>query len=95
MNPNKWVTITDHFDSCGAFDLVQRQYFHDIKPAAQYGMHSIRMFCLESTIDWYRDLNEYESLLSSLSLQEEAASAPQIHDMSRSLEDPSTSSEVQ
>ncbi len=36
---NKWVTITDHLDSCGAFDLVQRQYLHDIKPAAHYGMN--------------------------------------------------------
>jgi hypothetical protein len=54
MDPNKWVTITDHLDSCGAFDLVQRQYLHDIKPAAQYGMHPIRMSCLESTTDWYR-----------------------------------------
>jgi hypothetical protein len=35
MDPNKWITITDHLDSCGAFDLVQRQYLHDIKPAAQ------------------------------------------------------------
>ncbi len=38
---------------------------------------------------------EYENLLSSLSLQEEAASAPQAHDMSRGHEDASTSSEVQ
>ncbi len=43
MDPNKWITITDHLDSCGAFDLVQRQYLHDIKQAAQYGMHPIRM----------------------------------------------------
>jgi hypothetical protein len=40
-------------------------------------------------------LNEYESLLSSLSLQEEAVNAPQAHDMSRGLEDASTSSETQ
>ena len=26
----KWVTITDHLDSCGAFDLVQRQYNADV-----------------------------------------------------------------
>jgi hypothetical protein len=58
MDPIKWVTITDHLDSCGAFDLVQRQYFHDIKPAAQYGMHPIRMSCLESTTDWYRDIGK-------------------------------------
>ena len=51
MDPNTWITITDHLDSCGAFDLVQRQYLHDIKPAAQYGMHPIRMACLESTTD--------------------------------------------
>jgi hypothetical protein len=37
----------------------------------------------------------YESLLSSLSLQEEVASAPQTHDMSRGLEDASTASEAQ
>ena len=58
MDPDKWVTITDHLDSCGAFDLVQRQYLHDIKPAAQYGMHPIRMSCLESTTDWYRDVGK-------------------------------------
>ncbi len=52
MNPNKWVTITDHLDSCGAFDLVQRQYLHDIKPVAQYCMHPIRMSCLDSGIGW-------------------------------------------
>jgi hypothetical protein len=57
MDPDKWVTITDH-DSCGAFDLVQRQYLHDIKPAAQYGMHPIRMSCLESTTEWYRDVGK-------------------------------------
>jgi hypothetical protein len=58
LDPNKWVTITDHLDSCGAFDLVQRQYLHDIKPAAHYGMHPIRMSCLESTTDWYRDVGK-------------------------------------
>jgi hypothetical protein len=57
-DPNKWITITDHLDSCGAFDLVQRQYLHDIKLAAQYGMHPIRMACLESTTDWYRDVGK-------------------------------------
>ena len=50
--------ITDHLDSCGAFDLVQRQYLHDIKPAAHYGTHPIRMSCLESTTDWYRDVGK-------------------------------------
>ena len=58
LDPNKWVTITDHLDSCGAFDLVQRQYLHDVKPAAHYGMHPIRMSCLESTTDWYRDVGK-------------------------------------
>jgi hypothetical protein len=58
MNPNEWVTITDHLDSCGAFDLVQRQYLHDIKSAAQYGMHPIRMSCLESNTDWYRNVGK-------------------------------------
>jgi hypothetical protein len=57
MDPNKWTSITDHLDSCGAFDLVQREYLHDIKPAAQYGMHPIRVACLESTTDWYRDVS--------------------------------------
>ncbi len=32
MDPNKWVTITDHLDSCGAFDLVQRQYVWKTNP---------------------------------------------------------------
>ncbi len=58
MDSNKWITITDHLDSCGAFDLVQRQYLHGIKPAAQYGMYPIRMSCLESTTDWYRDVGK-------------------------------------
>jgi hypothetical protein len=57
-DPTKWVTITDHLDRCGAFDLVQRQYLHDIKPAAQYGMRPIRMSCLESITDWYRDVGK-------------------------------------
>jgi hypothetical protein len=47
------------------------------------------------TVTSFRALNEHESLLSSLSLQEETASAPQTHDMSRGLEDASTASEAQ
>jgi hypothetical protein len=47
------------------------------------------------TVTIFMALNEYESLLSSLSLQEEAVSAPQTHDMSRGLEDASTASEAQ
>jgi hypothetical protein len=47
------------------------------------------------TVTSFRALNEHESLLSSLSLQEEVASAPQTHDMSRGLEDASTASEAQ
>jgi hypothetical protein len=47
------------------------------------------------TVTSFMALNEYESLLSSLSLHEEAVSAPQTHDMSRGLEDASTSSEAQ
>ncbi len=47
------------------------------------------------TVTSFRALNEYESLLSSLSLQEEAASASQTHDMSRELEDASTATEAQ
>jgi hypothetical protein len=58
MDPDKWITVTNHLDSCGAFDLVQRQYLHDIKPAAQYGMRPIRIACHESTTDWYRDVGK-------------------------------------
>ncbi len=47
------------------------------------------------TVTSFMALNEYENLLSSLSLQEEAARAPQAHDMSRGHENASTSSEVQ
>jgi hypothetical protein len=47
------------------------------------------------TVTSFMALNEYESLLSSLSLQEEAASAPQTHGMSRDLGNASTSSEAQ
>jgi hypothetical protein len=36
----------------------ERQYLDDIKPAAQYGMHPIRMACFESTTDWYRDVGK-------------------------------------
>ena len=47
------------------------------------------------TVTSFMALNEYENLLSSLSLQEESASAPQACDMSRGHEDASTSSEAQ
>jgi hypothetical protein len=47
------------------------------------------------TVTSFMALNEYESLLSSLSLQEEAASAPRAHDMSRGFEDTLASSDVQ
>ncbi len=47
------------------------------------------------TVTSFMALNDYENLLSSLSLQGEAASAPQAHDMSRGHEDASTSSEAQ
>jgi hypothetical protein len=47
------------------------------------------------TVTSFTALNEYESLLSSLSLQEEVASAPQAHDMSRDFEAASASSEIQ
>ncbi len=47
------------------------------------------------TVTSFMALNEYENLLSSLSLQEEVASAPQARDKSRGHEDASTSSEDQ
>jgi hypothetical protein len=39
------------------------------------------------TVTNFMALNEYESLLSSLSLQEKTYSAPRAHDMSRGFED--------
>jgi hypothetical protein len=51
--------------------------------------------CPPTVTSFFMALNEYESLLSSLSLQEEAAGAPQTHNMSRGLEDAYTSSEAQ
>ncbi len=47
------------------------------------------------TVTSFMALSEYESLLSSLSLQDEAASAPQTHDMSRDFEDAPAASEAQ
>ena len=47
------------------------------------------------TVTSFMALNEYESLLSSLSIQEEAPIAPLAHDMSRDQEDASASSSVQ
>ena len=40
-------------------------------------------------------LNEYESLLSSLSIQEEALKAPLAHDMSRDSVEASASARIQ
>jgi hypothetical protein len=47
------------------------------------------------TVTSFMALNEYESLLSSLSIQEEAVSAPLAHNMSRDLEDTSASTGAQ
>ncbi len=47
------------------------------------------------TVTSFMALNEYESLLSSLSIQEEAPKAPLAHDMSRDSEDASASAGIQ
>ncbi len=47
------------------------------------------------TVTTFMAINEYESLLASLSIQEEAANAPLANDMSWGLEDVQASSEVQ
>ena len=47
------------------------------------------------TVTSFMALSEYESLLSSLSIQEEAPFAPLAHDMSRDQEDASASARVQ
>jgi hypothetical protein len=47
------------------------------------------------TVTSFMALNEYESLLSSLSIQDEALIAPQAYDMSRNSEDASAFARVQ
>ena len=47
------------------------------------------------TVTNFMALNEYESLLSSLSIQEEAPTAPLAHDMSRDSVDASASARIQ
>ena len=47
------------------------------------------------TVTSFMALNEYESLLSSLSIQEEALKAPLAYDMSRDSTDASASSRIQ
>ena len=47
------------------------------------------------TVTSFMALNEYESLLSSLSIQEDAPKAPLAHDMSRDPEDASASAGIQ
>ena len=47
------------------------------------------------TVTSFMALNEYESLISSLSIQEEAPIAPLAHDMSRDQGDASASARVQ
>jgi hypothetical protein len=47
------------------------------------------------TVTSFMALNEYESLLSSLSIQDEALVAPLAHDMSRDSEDASAFARVQ
>jgi hypothetical protein len=47
------------------------------------------------TVTSFMALNEYESLLSSLSIQEEALKAPLAHNMSQNSEDASASAGVQ
>jgi hypothetical protein len=48
-----------------------------------------------TTVANFMALKEYESLLSSLSIQDEAPIAPLAHDMSRNSEDASSSARVQ
>ena len=47
------------------------------------------------TVTNFMALNEYESLLSSLSIQEEALKAPLAHDMSRESVEASSSARIQ
>ena len=47
------------------------------------------------TVTSFMALNEYESLLSSLSIQEEALKAPLAHDMSRDSVEASASARIQ
>ena len=51
------------------------------------GRSGLCMCTCSPTVTSFLALNEYESLLSSLSIQEEAASTPLAHDMSRDSKD--------
>ena len=55
------------------------------------GRSGLCMCTCSPTVTSFLALNEYESLLSSLSIQEEAPKAPLAHDMSRDSEDASAS----
>ncbi len=75
--------------------VVKDMIEHPAELGSDRGRSGLCTCTCSPTVTSFMALNEYESLLSSLSLQEEAASAPQAHDMSRELENASTSSEVQ
>jgi hypothetical protein len=59
------------------------------------GRSGLCMCTCSPTVTSFMALNEYESLLWSLSIQEEVAIAPLAHDMSRDSEDASASVRVQ
>ncbi len=54
---------------------------HPAELGNDQGRSGLRTCTCSPTVTSFMALNEYKSLLSSLSLQEEAASAPRAHDM--------------
>ena len=57
-NPDKWLTVLDCLDTCGAVNLVSREFLEGVMPAEHYGMHPIRMKCLEAKTGWYKDVGK-------------------------------------
>ena len=58
LDTHVWVERTQFLDTCGAFNIISREELHDIKPAEEHGMRSMRMRCLEATTGWYRDVGK-------------------------------------
>jgi hypothetical protein len=75
-----------------AKDMVE----HPVELENDQGKSELCACTCSPTVTSFMALNEYESLLlSSLSLQEEAANVPRAHDKSRGLEGATASFEAQ
>jgi hypothetical protein len=65
-----------------AKDMIE----HPAELGNDQGRSGLCVCACSPTVTSFMALNEYESLLSSLSLQEGAMSAPQAHDMSSEMQ---------